>query len=114
MDAPCQITDLAAENARLRSLIADSAAVLPINWKLTRTEDSVFRVLLAHDIASAGLIVEADGGPGSVEAVRVFIHRLRTKLAGIAEIETIAGRGWRLVARESWRLSIHRNHQQGA
>lgn len=101
MDTP--ITgENANEVARLRALLADSSATLPLDWRLTPTEETIFRALLAHDCATPALIAEA-AGTRTPQVARVHIHRLRGKLTSRGvEIETLHGRGWRLVGREHW------------
>jgi DNA-binding response OmpR family regulator len=92
----------ATEVARLRALLTDSAASVPLDWRLTATEETIFRVMLAHDCATPALIAEASGTK-SPESGRVHIFRIRNKLKPRAvEIETLHGRGWRLIGREHW------------
>lgn len=99
---------LRAEVARLTALLRDTAAVFPRTWSLTPGEENVFRALLAHDIATVAVVVEAVNA--SAAAIRVFIHRIRQKLTPHnVEIETLQGRGWRLVGREQWAAILKSN-----
>jgi DNA-binding response OmpR family regulator len=92
---------LASENERLRSLLSDSTALLPQDWRLTPTEESIFRALLARDCVTVALIAEVAGT--TPQSARVHIHRIRQKLKPRAvEIETVTGKGWRLIGREHW------------
>lgn len=102
--------DLAAENARLRTLISDASAQFPHTWRLTPTEESVFRVLLAHDVPGVNLIVASTGS--TEKGVAVHIHRIRGKLTSKGvEIQTINGRGWHLVGRDHWRAILARPNE---
>ena len=96
-------TPLEGEVNRLRSLLSDTSATLQTAWRLTPTEDRIFRVLLAVDIATRDAISESAG----VKARRtqgVHLSRMRAKLnRHNVEIETVQGKGWRLVGREAWR-----------
>lgn len=89
------------EVGRLRALLSDSSAMLPTEWKLTPAEERIFRALLASDCASVATIQEV--AATNAQAARVHLHRIRKKLSprGV-EIETLHGRGWRLVGREQW------------
>lgn len=86
----------------MRAMLTDSTAALPLDWKLTPTEEAIVRAMLANDVASRALITEA-AGTKSPEVARVHLHRIRQKLTprGV-EIETLHGRGWRLIGREHW------------
>lgn len=59
------------------------------------TEDAVAR----ETISSVANVTEG--------SVRVLIKRLRTKLSvhGV-EIETVTGKGWRLIGRDTWRRAL--------
>jgi DNA-binding response OmpR family regulator len=77
----------------------------PEAWRLTSGETAVFGALLTEDAVSAAAIAKAaDVTIGSVD---VLMSRLRKKVVrhGI-EIETVIGKGWRLVGRETWRLAL--------
>jgi DNA-binding response OmpR family regulator len=96
------VAQLASEVVRLRALLSDTACAVPADWRLTKTEETIWRVLLAHDCASAALIAEAAEVP-TLQSVRVHLMRLRKKLMPQrVEIETLNGRGWRLVGRDHW------------
>jgi len=101
------------EVARLRKLLADSTATVPLAWKLSTTEEGIFRAMLAHDVVSHGLIAEV-AGPMTQQSARTHLHRIRTKLKprGL-EIETLHGRGWRLIGREQWRAVLAANSTEG-
>jgi DNA-binding response OmpR family regulator len=102
LDSPTDLARLEAENARLRSLLADAGADLPIEWRLSRTEAKLFRGLLAHDVAPTALLMEV--AQTTADGARVHMHRLRKKVAPHRlEIETITGKGWRLINRDQWR-----------
>lgn len=101
------------EVGRLRALLSDSTAVLPADWRLTRTEESIFRAMLARDYASAGVIAEV-AGTATPQSARVHVHRIRQKLAPKAiEIETVAGKGWRLIGREHWARVLAPTNKEG-
>lgn len=94
--------DEASEVARLRALLVDTTAVLPPEWRLTPSEESIFRALLARDYVSPALISEV-ADTATPQSARVHLHRIRQKLGQRAvEIETVAGKGWRLIGREHW------------
>jgi biotin operon repressor len=79
--------------------------IAPSTWGLTSGEAAVFCALLAGDTATRTLISSAAGvTEGSVS---VLIRRIRSKVSahGI-EIETVAGKGWRLIGRETWRRAL--------
>lgn len=80
-------------------------ASLPTGWRLTSGEGAVFNALLAEDAVSRASISSAAGVTEG--SVGVLIRRIRTKLSshGI-EIETVAGKGWRLIGRETWRTAL--------
>lgn len=78
---------------------------IPDAWALTRGEGRVFRALLGDDTNSRTAVALAAGvGEGSVD---VLVNRLRRKVTrhGV-EIETVTGKGWRLVGRETWRRAL--------
>jgi DNA-binding response OmpR family regulator len=97
---------LRAEVAGLRAALADSQSDLPGDWRLTATEERIFRVFLALDIATRAAIAEAAG----VKAYRtqgVHISRIRAKLKPHrVEIETVHTKGWRLVGRPAWQAVL--------
>jgi hypothetical protein len=77
----------------------------PDGWRLTSGESAVLGALLTEDnVDCSGVAKAASVTPGSVD---VLIHRLRKKVSahGI-EIETVRGKGWRLIGRETWRLAL--------
>ena len=100
-----EVDSLRAEVQTLRALIIDTQSTIPADWRLTRIEESIFRVLLAVDIATRDALTEATG----VRAYRtmgVHMSRIRAKLSPTVVIETIQGKGWRLAAREAWRALL--------
>ena len=100
-ELPASVDGLRREVIRLRGLLSDGKAVLPREWLLTASEEAVFRVLLAHDVASKALLAEA--ASTTPKAARVHIMRLRRALEPHRiVIETLQRRGWRLVGREHW------------
>jgi DNA-binding response OmpR family regulator len=85
--------------------INTSKFAAPEAWRLTSGEAAVFSALLTEDAVDvSGVTAVAGVTAGSVD---VLIHRLRKKVSshGI-EIETVRGKGWRLVGRETWRLAL--------
>lgn len=104
---------LTSEVKRLRALLTDSSATLPIDWRLTPTEESIFRAMLARDFASPALIAEV-AGTATPQSARVHVHRIRQKLAPHRiEIETVTGKGWRLIGREQWRAILGASNKEG-
>lgn len=103
---------LKQEVERLRTLLSDASSPLPVEWRLTNGETTVFQTLLAHDVASLPIILEVTRTTAAT--VRVLIGRIRSKLAprGV-QIETLLGKGWRLVSREQWRAIVAAT-QEGA
>jgi len=100
--APDENDSLRAEIERLRAVLADTQASVPAGWRLTATEDKVFRVLLAVDCATRAAIAQ---GAGLTENRSIDVHltRIRKKLTPFGvEIETVRSRGWRLVGRAGW------------
>lgn len=97
---------LKSELERLRTIFADTAAIVPAEWKLTNTEDRIFRALLAVDCATREAIAEG-AKVGLNRSIDVVIHRIRNKLTPFGvEIETVRSRGWRLVGRFTWQRSL--------
>jgi two-component system cell cycle response regulator CtrA len=91
----------------LRAKLADTQAVLPAEWKLTVTEDRVFRALLAVDCATRASIAEGAAVP-ETRTIDVYIARIRKKLTPFGvEIETVRDRGWRLVGRFTWQRVLN-------
>lgn len=83
----------------------NEATRTPANWGLTTGEGAVFCALLTDDtVDRAAISSDAGVTEGSVS---VLIRRLRGKVSrhGI-EIETVAGKGWRLIGRETWRRAL--------
>lgn len=103
---PAEAETLRAEIERLRACLANTAAAVPVNWHLTTTEERVFRILLAVEIATRESIAEG----AAVKCPRtqgVHICRMRRKLKPHrVEIETVQRKGWRLVGREAWRALL--------
>jgi len=94
------------EVQRLRGLLADANADLPAGWGFTTTEAAIFRVLLSNDYGTHAVIGEVAGVDGKA-AARVHMHRIRRKVSASGiEIETVSGKGWRLVGREHWRRTL--------
>jgi DNA-binding response OmpR family regulator len=59
------------------------------------TDDTVLR----GDISTVAGVTEG--------SVSVLIRRIRTKVSAHGvEIETVAGKGWRLIGRETWRRAL--------
>jgi hypothetical protein len=77
----------------------------PDAWRLTSGETAVLGALLTDDTVDGSAIATAAGvTPGSVD---VLIHRLRKKVSPHeVEIETVRGKGWRLIGRETWRRAL--------
>lgn len=77
----------------------------PSAWALTRGEEAVFGALLNGDTIARPAISNAAGVTN--RSVDVLVHRLRKKIArhGV-EIETVTGKGWRLIGRETWRHAL--------
>lgn len=77
----------------------------PSGWSLTSGEGAVFNALLSHDTATRASISSTAGVTEG--SVGVLMRRIRSKLSvhGI-EIETVAGKGWRLIGRETWRTAL--------
>lgn len=73
------LSEAQSETARLRSLLADSQAMLPPEWKLTRAEEAIFRAMLANDIASPALLMEVTGT--TTDGARVHAQRLCPRYA---------------------------------
>ena len=101
------------EVGRLRALLADSTAAVPADWRLSVTEEKIFRALLANDFVGQPLIAEVAGTP-TARSSRVHMHRIRTKLTprGVS-IETVHGRGWRLIGRDHWRAILDASANEG-
>lgn len=78
---------------------------VPAAWSLTRGEESVFGALLGEDTATPAVIAKAANvTPASAG---VLMSRLRKKIAPHrVEIETVSGKGWRLIGRETWRTAL--------
>lgn len=97
-----ELESLRAEVAQLRAAMVNAQAVIPHDWRLTATEERVFRVLLAVDTATRQIIHEGAGVEG-VRSADIHILRIRrkTKRFGV-EIETVRAKGWRLVGRFTW------------
>lgn len=77
----------------------------PDAWGLTLGEAKVFGALMDSDTAPRASIASAAGvGEPSVD---VLMHRIRRKVSrhGV-EIETVTGKGWRLLGRETWRHAL--------
>jgi len=94
------------EIAALREKFAATESPAPAAWKLTAAEEKVFAVLLAVDTATrdaVGVVM----GRQPTRTIDVLISRVRKKVAehGV-EIETVRGKGWRLVGRETWRRAL--------
>lgn len=93
---------LEAEVVRLRALLSDSNAIIPAEWRLSVTEDKVFRVMLGVDCA-ARAVIAAGASLTDNRSIDVHITRIRKKLTPFGvEIETVRSRGWRLVGRFTW------------
>jgi hypothetical protein len=77
----------------------------PDAWRLTSGEAAVFAALLTEDTVDGSTVAKAASvTEGSVD---VLLHRLRKKVSPHRiEIETVRGKGWRLVGRETWRLAL--------
>lgn len=77
----------------------------PGAWKLTSGERSVFGALLTDDTISRAQLAQAAGVTEG--SVGVLLRRIRAKVSvhGV-EIETVAGKGWRLIGRETWRRAL--------
>lgn len=77
----------------------------PSAWRLTSGESAVFGALLTDDtVDRAAISSAAEVTEGSVS---VLIRRIRAKVSAHGvEIETVAGKGWRLIGRETWRAAL--------
>ena len=97
---------LRAEIDALKATLADTQAVVPPEWKLTDSEERIFRVLLSCDIATRAAIA-AGAGRGETRTIDVHVTRIRKKLSRFGvEIETVRGKGWRLVGRFTWARTL--------
>lgn len=100
------VESLQAEVAGLRALLSNADAVVPAEWRLTSAEERIFRVLLAVDNATRKVIAEGADAP-ETRTIDVHITRIRSKVERFGvEIETVRGRGWRLVGRFTWARSL--------
>lgn len=86
-------------------LRANDATGTPPAWNLTSGEAAVFGALLTDDTLSRTVI---SGKAGVTEgSVSVLMRRLRSKVSAHGvEIETVAGKGWRLIGRTTWRRAL--------
>jgi DNA-binding response OmpR family regulator len=97
---------LRAELTQLRAAFTETKAVAPAEWRLTPTEERVFRVMLACDTAGRAAIA-AGASLGETRTIDVHLLRIRDKLTRFGvEIETVRGKGWRLVGREAWSRTL--------
>jgi DNA-binding response OmpR family regulator len=105
----------AEENEHLRAqlrLLQDALGIglhWPSDWKLTTRETAVLGVLVAREIATHDAIMCALYGdrpdPPSEKIVRVFIYKLRSKLAPHGfSIVTRRGQGLAIPAEQRARL----------
>ena len=77
----------------------------PLAWGLTSGEGAVFSALLTGDTVDASAIAKAVRV--TMGSVDVLMHRLRKKVSAHGvEIETVRGKGWRLIGRETWRHAL--------
>lgn len=86
-----RIRQLEIENGRLldqvdvlKGALADEDVILPAEWRLSPTEDQVFRVMLRRDVARLPAFMAAiysdRPDPPEDKIVQVFIFRMRRKL----------------------------------
>lgn len=112
---------LRKENELLREQVRQLKAALvvdtqiPAEWGLTSSEATLLMVLAGREMATYEAIITAlygarPGDPPSAEIVKVWLHRLRRKLAPHgATITTIWGRGCFLDADTRQRLRAGRS-----
>ena len=103
-----RIDYLEEENRQLREELAPQVA-LPRDWRLTGTEEKLFRHLIGRPVltrASLMVALYADRPAGDVPSAKcldVFVFKLRQKLAphGV-RIDTVWRTGFRLAERERY------------
>jgi len=104
---------LKEQNAYLRSALM-GAVELPLEWKLTKTEQRIMSVCLARDLATkealaAALYWDKEDPADGPSNVKVHISKIRRKLKPFGiEIKTIWGQGFHVPAeiREQFRSRI--------
>lgn len=103
---PAVEANLREEMEELRRKFAATESPAPASWRLTAVEERVFSVLLAVDTATrdaVSVVMGRDLG----RTVDVHISRIRKKVTSHGvEIESVRGKGWRLVGREAWRRAL--------
>lgn len=109
-----QIARLTEENLNLRDALRASNKEfrIPTSWKLTACEETILRTMLVRDVAAKQTVYHAlygdriDGGPDP-KIIDVWVCKMRPKLKpyGLV-IETVWGRGHRLVDRQSWAKAL--------
>lgn len=112
-NAHANSADLKEELTALQAKFSATESPAPAAWKLTAHEERVFSVLLAVDTATRDAVgVALARAP--TRTVDVFVSRIRKKISphGL-EIETVRGKGWRLVSREAWRHALAAQHSKG-
>ncbi len=101
---------IAAQEERIRQLeeiLAPSSVSIPLEWRLTSAEATVFACLAARDVASKDMIYDAlysmrleDVEP---KVIDVFICKLRQKVKPFGvQIETVRGSGYFLRDRDQY------------
>lgn len=105
---PSGETELRRECDALRAKFTATESPAPASWKLSAREERVFSVLLAVDTATREAVSVAVGRDLG-RTVDQHISRIRKKVSthGV-EIETVRGKGWRLVGRDVWRAALAR------
>lgn len=91
--------------AELEAMFVDTRAVIPSEWRLTQTEDRVFRVLLAVDVATRAALQQGADVKGRGPDVHILRIRRKAARFGVV-IETVHSHGWRLVGRVTWARSL--------
>lgn len=104
-----EVARLSAENETLRAALIGSELQTPAEWRLTRTEEAIFQMLLSRETVTKSSVLAAlyGGEPRSSRIVDVFINKLRQKTRPHSvEIATVVGAGYRLLNRRGWAASL--------
>ena len=104
-----QVDILQEENRQLRKAFAPDNVCIPAAWRLTISEQRVFRCLMTQEIVSYELLMMALYGdrpndpPGS-NTIKVIACKMRAKLKkhGVV-IRTVWGIGYTLENRQAYR-----------
>jgi hypothetical protein len=101
-----RIAELEEENRQLRALVRSETTPVPTEWRLTRTEAAIARLMIANPVVRLERVVQAvwgekpQGAPLTVaNNVSVYLWRIKRKVPEFQALRSHYGQGWELPER---------------